>query len=60
MISDEKIEEAIELASADSMINAMPNRLDEIAKEQGSSYSAGEKQLLALPEFLHMSQIFSF
>lgn len=59
MISDEKIEEAIELASADSMINAMPNRLDEIAKEQGSSYSAGEKQLLAFARvFAHEPDIF--
>ena len=59
MISDEKIEEAIELASADSMINDMPNRLDEIAKEQGSSYSAGEKQLLAFARvFAHEPDIF--
>ena len=59
MISDEKIEEAIELASADSMINDMPNRLDEIAKEQGSSYSAGEKQLLSFARvFAHEPDIF--
>lgn len=59
MISDEKIEEAIQLASADTMINAMPNRLDEIAKEQGSSYSAGEKQLLAFARvFAHEPDIF--
>lgn len=58
-ISDEKIEEAIQLASADTMINAMPNRLDEIAKEQGSSYSAGEKQLLAFARvFAHEPDIF--
>lgn len=59
MISDQKIEEAIQLASADTMINAMPNRLDEIAKEQGSSYSAGEKQLLAFARvFAHEPDIF--
>lgn len=59
MILDEKIEEAIELASANNMINAMPNRLDEIAKEQGSSYSAGEKQLLAFARvFAHEPDIF--
>ncbi|MCI9178072.1 MAG: ABC transporter ATP-binding protein [Clostridia bacterium] len=58
-ITDEKIEEAIQLASADSMIDAMPNRLDEIAKEQGSSYSAGEKQLLAFARvFAHEPDIF--
>lgn len=59
MISDEKIENAIHLASADGMIDAMPNRLDEIAKEQGSSYSAGEKQLLAFARvFAHEPDIF--
>ena len=41
------------------MIDAMPNRLDEIAKEQGSSYSAGEKQLLAFARvFAHEPDIF--
>lgn len=59
IIPDEKIEEAIKLASADAMINAMPNRLDEIAKEQGASYSAGEKQLLAFARvFAHEPDIF--
>ena len=59
MISDEKIENAIHLASADGMIDAMPNRLDEMAKEQGSSYSAGEKQLLAFARvFAHEPDIF--
>lgn len=59
VISDEKIEEAIRLASADNMINMLPNKLDEIAKEQGSSFSAGEKQLLAFARiFAHEPDIF--
>ena len=58
-ISNEKIEESIHLASADSMIEAMPNGLEEIAKEQGNSYSAGEKQLLAFARiFAHEPDIF--
>ena len=58
-ISDEKIEEAIKLSSAKGMIDALPNGLEEIAKEQGSSYSAGEKQLIAFARvFAHEPDIF--
>lgn len=58
-ISDEKIEEAIHLASADHMIENMKNGIDEIAKEQGTSYSSGEKQLLAFARiFAHELDIF--
>ena len=46
-ISDEKIEEAVKLASATDFINSLNNGLDEIASERGSSYSAGQKQLIA-------------
>lgn len=46
-ISDEKIEEAIELASAREFVENQENGLDEIARERGNSFSAGEKQLLA-------------
>ena len=46
-ISDEKIEEAIELASATEFVENQENGLDEIARERGNSFSAGEKQLLA-------------
>ena len=46
-IDDSKVEEAVELASATNFINSLENGLDEIAKERGSSFSAGQKQLLA-------------
>ena len=46
-IDDEKIDESIKLASAESFINKLENGIDEIAKERGNSFSAGEKQLLA-------------
>jgi ATP-binding cassette subfamily B protein len=46
-ISDERIEEAVRLASANEFIENQENGIDEIAKERGNSFSAGEKQLLA-------------
>ena len=46
-VSDEKVKEAVELASASGFISTLPNGLDEIASERGSSYSSGQKQLLA-------------
>lgn len=46
-ISDEKVNEAINLASATEFINSLNNGLDEVAAERGSSYSAGQKQLIA-------------
>ena len=41
-IEDEELEKAIEFASAEEFIHSLPKGLDEIAKEQGSSYSAGQ------------------
>lgn len=46
-VSDERIEEAVKLASATDFINSLNNGLDEIASERGNSYSAGQKQLIA-------------
>ena len=46
-ISDERIEEAVTLASATEFINSLNNGLEEIAAERGNSYSAGQKQLIA-------------
>ena len=46
-ISDDKIEEAVELASASDFIDSLENGIDEIASERGSTYSAGQKQLIA-------------
>ena len=46
-IDDSKFEESIELSSASKFVNSLEHGIDEIAKERGSSFSAGEKQLLA-------------
>lgn len=58
-ISDEDIEEAIRLASAEEFVASMPNGMYEIAKERGTSYSAGQKQLLSFARiFAHNPSIF--
>ena len=58
-LSDEAIMEAIKLASAEEFINPLPNGIDEIASERGSSFSAGQKQLLAFARiFAHNPSIF--
>ena len=52
---DETIQDALHLASADHIIKD----LDEVAKEQGNSYSLGEKQLIAFARiFAHKPDIF--
>lgn len=58
-ISDDDINEAIKLSSAEEFVNSLPNGVDEIAKERGSSFSAGQKQLLAFSRiFAHNPSIF--
>ncbi len=58
-IMEEDIENAIELSSANEFINSLPNGIEEVAKERGNSYSAGEKQLLAFARiFAHNLDIF--
>lgn len=58
-ISDEDIDEAIRLSSAEEFVNSLPNGLEEIAKERGTSFSAGQKQLLAFARiFAHNPSIF--
>lgn len=58
-ISDEAVAEAIHLASAEEFVNSMPNGMYEIAKERGTSYSAGQKQLLSFARiFAHNPSIF--
>lgn len=58
-IIDEDIAEAIELASAGEFVNNLPNGMEEIAKERGGSFSAGQKQLLAFARiFAHNPEIF--
>ena len=54
-ITDEEIENSLRLASA---WECMKN-LDEVAKEQGNSYSSGEKQLIAFARiFAHNPDVF--
>ena len=58
-ISNEEIENAIKMASADEFINNLPNGIEEISKERGESFSAGQKQLLAFSRiFAHNPDIF--
>ena len=58
-ISDEQVYEAIRLSSAEEFVNSLPNGMYEVAKERGTSYSAGEKQLLAFARiFAHNPSIF--
>ena len=58
-ISEEDIKNAIEHASASEFVNSLPNGINEVAKERGESYSAGEKQLLAFARiFAHDPDIF--
>lgn len=58
-IPDDEIVDAIRLASAEEFVNALPNGIDEVAKERGASYSAGQKQLLAFARiFAHNPSIF--
>ncbi len=46
-IDDDKIKKAIELSSASNFVDSLEHGIDEIAKERGNSFSAGQKQLLA-------------
>ena len=46
-VSDERINEAVKLASATDFINSQNNCIIEISAERGNSYSAGQKQLIA-------------
>ena len=58
-LDDESVQKAIELASADEFVESFPNGMEEIAKERGNSYSAGQKQLIAFARvFAHNPDIF--
>ena len=46
-VSDERINEAVKLASATDFINSQNNGINQISAERGNSYSAGQKQLIA-------------
>lgn len=58
-LSDEVILETIKLAKAEEFIKTLPNGIEEIASERGSSFSAGQKQLIAFARiFAHNPSIF--
>lgn len=58
-LSDEAVLETIKLAKAEEFIKLLPNGIEEIASERGSSFSAGQKQLIAFARiFAHNPSIF--
>ena len=47
------------MASANEFVNSLSNGINEVSKERGESYSAGQKQLLAFARiFAHNPDIF--
>ena len=47
------------MSSATDFVNSLPNKINEIAKERGESFSAGQKQLIAFARiFAHNPDIF--
>ena len=46
-IDDEAVMEACRYVNADSFINKLENGLDEIVRERGNNFSAGQRQLLS-------------
>ena len=58
-IDDQAVEQAVKLACADEFVESLPNGLEQISREKGNSYSAGQKQLLAFARiFAHNPSIF--
>lgn len=58
-ITQEDVIDAIKLSSAEDFVSSLPNGIEEIAKERGASFSAGQKQLLAFARiFAHNPSIF--
>ncbi|MCQ2412622.1 MAG: ABC transporter ATP-binding protein/permease [Sphaerochaetaceae bacterium] len=46
-MTDEQVMEACRYVNADSFINRMDNGLDEVVRERGNNFSAGQRQLLS-------------
>ncbi len=46
-ISDEEVMEACRYVNADSFINRLEDGLDEVVRERGNNFSAGQRQLLS-------------
>ncbi len=46
-VSDDEINEACKYVNADSFINKLPGGLDEVVRERGNNFSAGQRQLIS-------------
>lgn len=58
-LSDEAVRRTLKLATAEEFISTLPNGIEEVANERGSSFSAGQKQLIAFARiFAHDPSIF--
>ena len=58
-LTDEATMEALRLASTEEFVESLPNGLEEVAHERGSSFSTGQKQLLVFARiFAHNPSIF--
>ena len=58
-IEENDVKNAVNLSSSSKLIESLPHGLDEVAKERGNSFSAGEKQLIAFARiFAHNPSIF--
>lgn len=51
-ITDDKIQEAVKLSCADSFVYSLPDGLDSKVTERGSTFSAGQRQLISFARTL--------
>ena len=46
-VDDDEIMRACEYVNADKFVNKLPDKLDEVVRERGNNFSAGQRQLLS-------------